>query len=614
MIRSVSSRNGHAVPAGIAAVGSAGSGAREDADDEEDDDQKNEHDDTDDGFGEDAEARARMAMHMVTSGYIWIDSKLPRLPIKKPSAGSAPSSTSSTTTTVNSATTAAAAAAAARPPPSSVPASPAASTVDSSSGAVIQDGAFVLGEAAPAPAGSKAKPPESRQRSPTIKRSRGFSDLMTQKAERKRKRALSVDSAMPRIQQRVAQEKKEKKELKQRRMNEAREESIAKKNEMERASADVAAVTRTTNKRATLAKQLFVVIRGNLLFVFKKEDSSEPIDSCNIEGCEVEFVHVNKGNMDKRNLIRVSHPSRSLIDGSKEFFIWVVSAADIERWYEALYFGSHGTVCANRLGPQIELFSGLMKECAEVGNTSAALAAVNAFAHRVWYTYHKHPMFKRIFSRLADEKLASVRVPHFVRRLYVTDFDVGPVLPIVTAAKLHSMSDNGEVSVDCQFRYAGGFHMVIRCVLMFNLFFISRHLLQIPLSIDIVCASAKGHARIKFAAPPSPRLWFQFIGEPELNLRIDAHLVALPQFSMLRVLPVLSEVIHEKVRDELYDSFVYPEQICIALPLLSSARKPIKRELKKKRLARLYAELKGSSNSSSAPTTTASATAPSTGE
>jgi len=350
------------------------------------------------------------------------------------------------------------------------------------------------------------------------------------------------------------------------------------------------AVTLNAFKFRIMFSRSLCVLRNNMLFVCTVEDTvnneeededEEPKWSARIllDDCAVSVLHVRKGKCSRRNIIRVTHPTRPLLGDCTHFYLWCLNGIEVERWYEALYRATHWAACMaagnDMLEHQFTYFSSVVpifKNMSESGDPqTGVLAALNALISRVWYGYHDNPTLKKFFVDTLDKVLAGVGRPAAISQLNVGDFSIGPHMPIVHGAKVHTLTETGETAVDCDFTYAGGLRFVIEVVIVVKLPFGDRRL-KVHIDVDVAVTSCKGIARIILLPPPASRLWLSFVGQPDLDLRFDTRLHGYTNISVQSLAPSVASYVVDRVKAEIFSMFVYPQSECFALPFLASRK------------------------------------------
>lgn len=349
---------------------------------------------------------------------------------------------------------------------------------------------------------------------------------------------------------------------------------------------EVAKVTSRKQKERTMDQRVHLVLKLNSLYVFERESDSVCRGAFLLDDCEVTVLHVKRSRCNKRNILCVSHPFRTLLNGSKEVYLWFLTSVEVEKWYEALMFGTHILDSAHAIQTQRNMFQSVVARCREIGQRNDALAALNAFIHRAWYSYYENPDVLKYLSDKIDVKLAQMKKPSVVSVMRMTRFSIGPNVPYLLSLKLTELGPLGELTMDSEISYAGGLSVEIECIVTIQIP-ITHKQITVPLAVSARLGNFVGAARIRILPPPATRVWLGLHQEPKYDMTFDTTLKTHTSVSIMSVIPSIGTMVEQLIRKEIIELYVLPNMDSVPLPKLTKVHKAQERFFNLEREERL---------------------------
>lgn len=349
---------------------------------------------------------------------------------------------------------------------------------------------------------------------------------------------------------------------------------------------EVAKVTSRKQKERTMDQRCHLVLKLNSLYVFERESDSVCRGAFLLDDCEVTVLHVKRSRCNKRNILCVSHPFRTLLNGSKEVYLWFLTSVEVEKWYEALMFGTHILDSAHAVQTQRNMFQSVVARCREIGQRNDALAALNAFIHRAWFSYYENPDVLKYLSDKIDVKLAQMKKPSVVSVMRMTRFSIGPNVPYLLSLKLTELGPLGELTMDSEISYAGGLSVEIECIVTIQIP-ITHKQITVPLAVSARLGNFVGAVRIKILPPPATRVWLGLHQEPKYDMTFDTTLKTHTSVSIMSMIPSIGTMVEQLIRKEIIEMYVLPNMDSVPLPKLTKVHKAQERFFNLEREERL---------------------------
>src|SRR5207248_5918006 len=93
---------------------------------------------------------------------------------------------------------------------------------------------------------------------------------------------------------------------------------------------------------------------------------------------------------------------------------------------------------------------------------------LNAILGRIFLSIYKTNRVKEYFIHKLKRKVKKVKKPNFLSDIQIKSVEMGDRLPYITNPKLNELSSNGDLSVDLNLNYEGGFRVEIETEAMIS--------------------------------------------------------------------------------------------------------------------------------------------------
>ncbi|CAI2186525.1 3839_t:CDS:2, partial [Funneliformis geosporum] len=172
---------------------------------------------------------------------------------------------------------------------------------------------------------------------------------------------------------------------------------------------------------------------------------------------------------------------------------------------------------------------------------------LNAIFGRIFLSVYKTQAIKDYFIRKLIRKIKKVKKPGFLSDIQIRSVDVGDGIPYITNPRLVDLSHNGELNVDINLNYTGGFRVEIET----EAIIVTRlKTIKVPLVLAVVLRGLQGKMLLRIKSPPSNRLWMGFYEMPKLDLLIEP-IVSETQLKFSLIINTIESKIHEMIMDSL---------------------------------------------------------------
>eukprot|EP01113_Clastostelium_recurvatum_P030593 TRINITY_DN3729_c0_g1_i7.p1 TRINITY_DN3729_c0_g1~~TRINITY_DN3729_c0_g1_i7.p1 ORF type:complete len:729 (+),score=224.70 TRINITY_DN3729_c0_g1_i7:140-2326(+) len=193
---------------------------------------------------------------------------------------------------------------------------------------------------------------------------------------------------------------------------------------------------------------------------------------------------------------------------------------------------------------------------------------LNAILGRVFFSYHENPAFHDMIVQLFEKKISKIKKPAPLQELRIKRVSSGQSLPLVHAAQLIKFTPSGELMMDVDFTYPGGFTLDLEVHICFK---IASKTVNVMADISVTVKAFSGKALVHVLPPPSSRLWLGFYTEPHIELHIDTSLGHNKRFKNL---PKIASIFIHRIKSELIETFVLPNMDDFPLPELATPATP----------------------------------------
>ncbi len=341
------------------------------------------------------------------------------------------------------------------------------------------------------------------------------------------------------------------------------------------APAGLSALQRPGGKR--LPGVFFCVLKNGALFLFPSESQDAPVGVHSIRGASVD---VWPRGAPRDEVFRKDSPLRIGVAGSPSLFLYAARATEKEDWLAALR-----TAAGSPPGVPRAAVEAYMRRLVDASPRDAPLAWLNALAGRVFLNVFRSAATVDLLRARIERRLAAAPRSLFLGPLVLRDVSPGDALPVLSNARLHSLSASGELSMGVDVEYGGGFGVRVatevhlagtdgapgaRASWLSSALSVVRAAalpagaaLSVPVELGVRVRRLAGRLELRIKAPPSDRLWLGFHGMPAVELDVAPLVLHATQ----RVSwSVVHAAVMRGVRDALLEFAVLPNMEDVALP------------------------------------------------
>ncbi|KAG0358313.1 hypothetical protein BGZ54_010481 [Gamsiella multidivaricata] len=285
------------------------------------------------------------------------------------------------------------------------------------------------------------------------------------------------------------------------------------------------------------------VIKGASMFIYENEHMRDCLGVITLPNYQISVPGEQKDShiFSKRNPIWLKHQpsphhgrhSTSSSDASpptsKDYYLSMVSSVDKEELYFTL-------LRCSKLKPNSRSFlREIPKRDSTLFDKSAMntlirsihsnehqyqSAWLNAMLGRIFLGIYKTPQVKdMVFQKMVD-KLSRVRLPNFLNDMRMKSVHLGDGVPLITRPKLLSFKPNGDLVMDMNLLYQGGFRAEVEAEAVVT---VTKKIQPIKVSLVLVMTLVRLEGRLQawIKPPPCNRIWYGFYQKPQVEMKIE---------------------------------------------------------------------------------------------
>lgn len=345
--------------------------------------------------------------------------------------------------------------------------------------------------------------------------------------------------------------------------------------------------TSRNNKSSRPKDHFYVVLKGNVLFLYEDQEMTECCAVLDVRKYDVS-TFPQEGVMDgelfaKRNAIRLDRkrdestsgratPAEGLSDvegGSehgdaprlsrsessepsvpKTWFIFVRANSLMEDWYHTLLHAALYPPLTPPLAPLQPVY--VPSDVAHLVDTLDAapdlipMRWLNALLGRVFFSFYRTAALEDFIISRMMRKLAKVKRPSFLTEVVVREVNVGNAAPTFSKPMLKELTKEGDASAEVKVFYEGEVRITIEAVASLSLGSKFRTY-TVKLILAVVLRELEGNMLIKVKPPPSNRVWYGFTAMPRMELDV-LPVVSERQIKWSMILKPIESRIKEIVR------------------------------------------------------------------
>ncbi|KAI1311567.1 hypothetical protein EDD11_003419 [Mortierella claussenii] len=286
------------------------------------------------------------------------------------------------------------------------------------------------------------------------------------------------------------------------------------------------------------------VIKGATMFIYENEHMAECLGVITLPHYQVSVPGQQKDShiFSKRNPIWLkyqpsSHHARqstsssdSSLSSSKDYYLSMVNSVDKEDLYFTL-------LRCSKLKPNSS--RSFLREIPKRDSTlfdkpamnkliqtihsnehQFQAAWLNAILGRIFLGVYKTPQIKdMVFQKMVD-KLSRVRLPNFLNDMRMKSVHLGDGVPLITRPKLLTLKPNGDMIMDMNLLYQGGFRAEVEAEAVVT---VTKKIQPIKVSLVLVMTLIRLEGRVQawIKPPPCNRIWYGFYHKPQVEMKIE---------------------------------------------------------------------------------------------
>lgn len=147
-------------------------------------------------------------------------------------------------------------------------------------------------------------------------------------------------------------------------------------------------------------------------------------------------------------------------------------------------------------------------------------AWLNALLGRMFLGIYKTPQIKEMVLQKLVEKLTRVRLPNFLNDMRMKSVHLGDGVPLITRPKLLTLKPNGDMIMDMNLLYQGGFRAEVEAEAVVT---VTKKIQPIKVSLVLMMALLRleGRMQVWIKPPPCNRIWYGFYHKPQVEMKIE---------------------------------------------------------------------------------------------
>ncbi|CAG8601123.1 3302_t:CDS:2, partial [Diversispora eburnea] len=173
---------------------------------------------------------------------------------------------------------------------------------------------------------------------------------------------------------------------------------------------------------------------------------------------------------------------------------------------------------------------------------------INVIFGRIFLSIYKTQVVKEYFIKKLKKKIKKVKKPNFLSDIQIKSVEVGDGIPFITNPKLIELTSEGELKVELNIDYSGGFRVEIETEALITVTRLKT--IKVPLVLAVVLRGLQGRMLLRIKPPSTNRIWLGFYEMPKLDLLIEP-IVSETQLKFSPILNFIESKIHEMFTDSL---------------------------------------------------------------
>ncbi|KAI4715680.1 hypothetical protein E4T48_08131 [Aureobasidium sp. EXF-10727] len=177
---------------------------------------------------------------------------------------------------------------------------------------------------------------------------------------------------------------------------------------------------------------------------------------------------------------------------------------------------------------------------------------INGIVGRIFLAMYKTKDIENFIRAKINKKISRVPKPNLIASIDIMDIYMGDSAPIISNPRLKELTVNGDMTIELDVKYNGGFKIEMGAVARIDLGtrFKAR---EVSLIMAGELKKLSGHLLIRVKPPPSNRIWMTFETMPQIEMSIQP-IVSSRQITY----GVILRAIESRIREVIGETIVLP--------------------------------------------------------
>ncbi|KAF9970909.1 hypothetical protein BGZ73_006247 [Actinomortierella ambigua] len=288
----------------------------------------------------------------------------------------------------------------------------------------------------------------------------------------------------------------------------------------------------------------YVVIKGTTMFIYENDLMQECLGIITIPNYHVsipgELKDSNiyskrhsiwlqyKGSAHDRRPTGSSEGAVNTPTSTKDYYLSMVTCVDKEDLYFTLIRCSKLKLHSTSIVREIPQRDSTMYDRSAMDTLIRTIhsnehqfqaAWLNALIGRLYLGVYKTPQVKEIVLEKLTDKLSRVRMPAFITDLRMRSVHLGDGVPYITRPKLLTLKPNGDMIMDMNLLYQGGFQAEMKAEAVVTMRGVPA--IKVSLVLTVKLLRLEGRLQVWVKPPPSNRIWYGFYARPNVDMKIE---------------------------------------------------------------------------------------------
>ncbi|KAH0403928.1 hypothetical protein KCU89_g1637, partial [Aureobasidium melanogenum] len=306
----------------------------------------------------------------------------------------------------------------------------------------------------------------------------------------------------------------------------------------------------------------YVVLRHGHLMLY---DDSEQVEVRHVISLAYHDIDVYAGGGPvpegdlwiKRNCIRLTRKplTGEHAPSSKPFHFFSDNCSEKEDFYHALLH-TQSSIINTDPPPLPQRFEtpDIIKLVQNLHSSDADAHSrwINGIVGRIFLAMYKTKDIENFIRAKINKKISRVPKPNLIASIDIMDIDMGDSAPIISNPRLKELTVNGDMTIELDVKYNGGFKLEMGAVARIDLGsrFKAR---EVSLIMAGELKKLNGHMLIRIKPPPSNRIWMTFETMPQVEMSIQP-IVSSRQITY----GVILRAIESRIREVIGETIVLP--------------------------------------------------------